>query len=184
MSAACRTLADCQNLAEYVISLTETVDEGKRKELQRMRRPKLMSLIASRVVPEDVDFLNKIDAMYSTSKDTTEDDDEDDVIVGDFVDELVLDDLLAEDKQEFKMVSDAVKKRRIRRVQQTWQAIKKSQQAKAKAKGQGQKAKAKAKGKAKGKFCRPRMLPRKRPRAPDENGQEGAEGRVPASPSC
>ena len=109
MSAACRTLADCQNLAEYVISLTETVDEGKRKELQRMRRPKLMSLIASRVVPEDVDFLNKIDAMYSTSKDTTEDDDEDDVIVGDFVDELVLDDLLAEDKQEFKMVSDAVK---------------------------------------------------------------------------
>eukprot|EP00439_Symbiodinium_sp_Y106_P071042 s321_g12.t1 len=90
MSAACRTLADCQNLAEYVTSLTETVDEGKRKELQRMCRPKLMSLIASRVVPEDdVDFLNKIDAMYSTSKDTTEDDDEDDVIVGDFVDELV-----------------------------------------------------------------------------------------------
>ena len=27
------------------------------------------------------------------------------------------------------------------------------------------------------------MLPRKRPRAPDENGQEGAEGRVPAPPA-
>ena len=181
--------------------MTETVDAGKRKELQRMRRAKLMSLIASHVVPQDLDFLNEIDAMYSTAKDTTEDDDEDEIIMGDFVDELVLDDLLAEDKQEFRMVSDAVKKRRIRRVQQTWQAIKKSQQAKAEAKAKAiakAKAKAKAKGKAKGKFGRQRMLPRKRPRAPDENGQEvrvpgrpaevpdgqeGAEGRVPAPPA-
>ena len=63
MSAACRTLADCQNLAEHVMSPTETVDEGKRRELQQMRRPKLISLIASCVVLEDADFLRKIDAM-------------------------------------------------------------------------------------------------------------------------
>ena len=68
-----------------------------------------MSLIASRVVPEDAEFLHKIDAMYATAKDSMDNEDEDDIIMGDFVDELVLDDLLAEDKQEFKMVSDAVK---------------------------------------------------------------------------
>ena len=116
--------------------------------------------------------------MYSTAKDSMEDEaDEDDFIMGELVDELALDDLLVEDKQDFRMVADAVQKRRIQSVQQTWQAIKKSQRAKAKAK-----ARAKAKGKAKGKgkdngsmrkFLRPRV--RKRPRAPDENGREGSE---------
>ena len=90
------------------------------------------------------------DAMYSTAKDSMDNDeanDEDD-LMGDLVDELVLGDMNADDKQDFRMVSDAVQKRRIRRVQQTWQSIKKNVAAKTKAKA---KAKAKAKGKGKGK---------------------------------
>ena len=67
MSAACRTLADCQNLAEHMMRRVGAVDEGKRRELQRMRRPRLMSLIASLVCPGDEDFLRRIDAMYSTA---------------------------------------------------------------------------------------------------------------------
>ncbi|OLP89472.1 hypothetical protein AK812_SmicGene29073 [Symbiodinium microadriaticum] len=125
-----------------------TVDEGKRRELQRMRRPKLMSLIASFVFLGDEDFLCRFDAMCSTAKDSMEDDDEandEDDFMGDLVDELVLDDLNADDKQDFRMVSDAVQKRRIRRVQQTWQSIKLKKNVAAKAK-----AKAKAKGKGKG----------------------------------
>ena len=139
--------------------------------------------------------------MYSTAKDSMEDEaDEDDFIIGELVDELGLDDLLVEVKQDFRMVADAVQKRRIQSMQQTWQAIKKSQRAKVKAKARA-KAKAKAKAEAKGKgkdngsmrkFLRPRV--RKRPRAPDENGREGSEpqaddqdvdmeGRVPASRS-
>ena len=92
-----------------------------------MRRPRLMSLIASLVCPGDEDFLRRIDAMYSTAKDSMENDeanDEDD-LMGDLVDELVLGDMNADDKQDFRMVSDAVQKRRIRRVQQTWQSIQK-----------------------------------------------------------
>ena len=178
MSAACRTLADCQNLAEHMMARVGAVDEGKRRELQRMRRSKLMSLIASLVYPGDEDFLRRIDAMHSTAKDSMEDDDEandEDDLMGDLVDELVLDDLNADDKQDFRMVSDAVQKRRIRRVQQTWQSIKKNVARKAKAKA---KAKAKGKGKGKGrvrKFLRPRMLPKKRPRAPDEGRVPGPE---------
>ena len=135
---------------------------------------KLMSLIASFVSPGDEEFLRRIDAMYSTAKDSMEEDDEAsdeaDFIMGDLVDELVLDDLNADDKQDFRMVSDAVQKRRIKieRVQQIWQTIKKNLRGKAK-------AKAKAKGQGKGKFLRPRMLPRKRPRAPDESRVPGPE---------
>ena len=144
-----------------------------------MRRPRLMSLIASLVCPGDEDFLRRIDAMYSTAKDSMENDeanDEDD-LMGDLVDELVLGDMNADDKQDFRMVSDAVQKRRIRRVQQTWQSIKKNVAAKTKAKA---KAKAKAKGKGKGKgrvrkFLHPRMLPKKRPGAPDEGRVPGPE---------
>ena len=157
------------------------VDEGKRRELQRMRRPRLMSLIASLVYPGDEDFLRRIDAMYSTAKDSMEDDeanDEDD-FMGDLVDELVLGDMNADDKQDFRMVSDAVQECRIRRVQQTWQSIKKNVAAKIKAKAKA-KAKAKGKGKGKGKgrvrkFLRPRMLPKKRPGAPDEGRVPGPE---------
>ena len=164
MSAAYPTLADCQNLTEHMMTRVGTVDEGKRRELQRMRRPKLMSLIASFVFLGDEDFLCRFDAMCSTAKDSMEDDDEandEDDFMGDLVDELVLDDLNADDKQDFRMVSDAVQKRRIRRVQQTWQSIKLKKNVAAKAKA---KAKAKGKGKGKGrvrKFLRPRMLPRK-----------------------
>ena len=146
-----------------------------------MRRPRLMSLIASLVCPGDEDFLRRIDAMYSTAKDSMENDeanDEDD-LMGDLVDELVLGDMSADDKQDFRMVSDAVQKRRIRRVQQTWQSIKKNVAAKTKAKAKA-KAKAKGKGKGKGKgrvrkFLRPRMLPKKRPGAPDEGRVPGPE---------
>ena len=104
--------------------------------------------------------------------------DEDD-LMGDLVDELVLGDMNADDKQDFRMVSDAVQKRRIRRVQQTWQSIKKNVAAKTKAKAKA-KAKAKGKGKGKGKgrvrkFLRPRMLPKKRPGAPDEGRVPGPE---------
>ena len=116
------------------------MDEGKRRELQQMHRPRLMSLIASLVYPGDDNFLRRIDAMYSTAKDSMENDeanDEDD-FMGDLVDELVLGDMNADDKQDFRMVSDAVQKRRIRRVQQTWQSIKKNVAAKTKAKSKGQ----------------------------------------------
>ena len=174
MSAACRTLADCQNLAEHVMSQTEKVDEGKRKDLQRMRRPthepdrfscrpgrcrilaqKLMRCMRQRKIQWTMKM--RMTLSWET------------LLMSWFLTTCLL-----RTNRSFKMVSDAVKNAEFEWCSKPGKPSRGRSKQTAKAKA---KAKAKVKGNAKRKswkFCRPRVLPRQRPR---ENGQEGAEGR-------